>query len=58
MYNSMKAFEYAKEITVACATTAKTGFSKDDGEFVADFFEAVFKKLVELEDEARKPKND
>ena len=49
MYNNMKAFEYAKEITVACAGKSEASLYRESGQQVANFFEAVFNKLVELE---------
>jgi len=58
MYNNLKAFEYAKEIVVAKMSNTNISPTKEGGENVAEFFETIFNKLVELNDLAHKPKND
>lgn len=44
-YEALKA---AKEITVACLNSANVTPTKDSGEGVADFFEAVYKRVMEI----------
>ena len=47
-----KAFEYAKEIVVAALVNNNSHapvIYSEGGKEVADFFEAIFNKLVELE---------
>ena len=53
-HNNLKAFEYAKEITVAKMTNSTMTANESGGKCVADFFEEIFNKLVELEDKAQK----
>lgn len=44
-----KAFEYAKDIVVAGMPKVAPNMNKKTGEDVAEFFESIFTKLVELE---------
>lgn len=52
MANNVKAFDAAVEITKA-AMVNKKSFNKPQGQEVAEFFEAIYKKLAELEKAAR-----
>lgn len=58
MHNNLKAFEFAKEIVVAKMSNATLTVNQTSGEHVANFFEAIFNKLVDLEETARESKND
>ena len=42
------AFETAKEIVVASMTNTQHCINKESGESVADFFETVYNKLLEI----------
>ena len=58
-HNNMEAFKAAKEITIAqISSCERVPAGKDSGEQTADFFETVFRRLAELDDASRKPKND
>ena len=57
IHNNLKALEYAKEITVAYMEKFHHIIDVKDGNNVAEFFEIVFNKLVELEDQSYIPKN-
>ena len=47
------ALEIAKEITVAKMSNATTQVTKAGGESVAAFYEAIFKKVIELSKESK-----
>lgn len=42
------ALDAAKEITISRVSNTTLGISKDGGEQVASFYEAIFKKVYEL----------
>lgn len=42
------ALDAAKEITIARMSNVDCGVTKENGEDVADFFEAVYRKIVQL----------
>ncbi len=42
------ALDVAKEITVSRVSNTNLVISKDGGEDIADFYEAIFKKVYEL----------
>lgn len=48
------AFEAAKEITIAKLESSDVAAFDDSGENAADFFEAVYKRLVKIAEEASK----
>ena len=49
MCSNSKAFEYAKEIVVAKMSSSALSVKQSTGQDVAEFFEMIFNKLVELE---------
>lgn len=49
MSDNSKALEYAKEIVVAKVSNSTIAINQASGQNVADYLEAVFNKLVELE---------
>ena len=46
---SSKALEYTKEIITARLSNSTGPLNKEGGQSVAEFFEAIFNKIVELE---------
>lgn len=42
------ALDAAKEITIACVSNETTPVCKDGGELVADFYEAIYEKILEI----------
>ena len=52
------AFEYAKEIVVARATTDVEPMTATSGKAIGEYFEAIYTKLAELEIKALYPAND
>lgn len=56
MYNNAAALTYTKEIVVAKMSNTTLPVNKENGQMVADFFEAIFNKLVELDDRAHQNK--
>lgn len=55
MDHSMRyALDAAKEITIAKMGNSETRANKEGGKSVAEFYEEVFKKILELENEVQK----
>jgi len=52
-----KAFDYTKEIVVARTSNTNIPIDKKSGELVAEFFEAIYNKLVELDDQTDQSKD-
>lgn len=46
------ALEAAKEITISRVSNTTIAVTKEGGEHVADFYEAVFKKILEIAKQA------
>lgn len=44
-----KALEYTKDIVVSRLSNTNMSISKETGEYTAEFFEAIYNKIVELE---------
>ena len=46
------AFNVAKEIAIACLSGTNLRIDKENGECVADFFEAIYNKALKLSQDA------